>query len=73
MDYKEIIQFHLDKVKKKFDDSTRDSEKRYWKYIANQLILDYRDYVNRTSWGRTRVVDPLRFFEEFFRRGGLLG
>jgi len=66
VDYKELIQFHIDEAKKKMDKSTKESEKLYWKWIINQLILDYRGYERQMTWRRAPIPDIDDFVRRFF-------
>lgn len=66
MEYKEIIQINIEEAKKKMDKSTKESEKLYWKWVINQLILDYRGYERQMTWRRAPLVNLDDLLKRFF-------
>jgi len=67
MGYREIINYHINKAKTKMDLSSKESDKLYWKWIINQLIMDYEGYERQMTWRRTPIMDINELFERFFK------
>jgi len=66
MEYRQVINYHIGEAKKKMIFSKKESDKLYWKWIINQLIMDYRGYERQMTWRRTPVMDLEDLFKRFF-------
>jgi hypothetical protein len=50
LDYKDIILQQIEEVKKKLKETTEENEIKYWNWVIQELINDYKTYIKQQYW-----------------------